>query len=62
MCIHMLLWGDFYVVLCEQAIQAMHGKKYDRCPDQLLVKYAFKKQRNSKRYIRVGDEVKQYVR
>eukprot|EP01083_Nonionella_stella_P259612 886203_1 len=34
------------------AIAAMDKKKLDRCPDQLLVKYAFKKQRNSKRYIR----------
>ena len=39
----------------------MDKAKLDRCQDQLLVKYAFKKQRNSKRYIRVGDEVKQYV-
>merc|ERR1719361_907747 len=44
----------------KRAIGAMHGKKLDRCPDQLLVKYAFKKQRRDKRYIRVGDEVKQY--
>ena len=40
----------------------MDKKRPDaRCTDQLLVKYAFRKQRNSKRYIRVGDEVKQYV-
>ena len=39
----------------------MDKAKLDKCQDQLLVKYAFKKQRNSKRYIRVGDEVKQYV-
>eukprot|EP00484_Ammonia_sp_Unknown_P010336 CAMPEP_0197073536 /NCGR_PEP_ID=MMETSP1384-20130603/210655_1 /TAXON_ID=29189 /ORGANISM="Ammonia sp." /LENGTH=891 /DNA_ID=CAMNT_0042512373 /DNA_START=2767 /DNA_END=5442 /DNA_ORIENTATION=- len=42
------------------AIEAMDKAKMDRCPDQLLVKYAFRKQRPNKRYIRVGDQVKQY--
>eukprot|EP01084_Bolivina_argentea_P076858 139336_1 len=34
------------------AIDKMDKVKLDRCQDVLLVKYAFKKQRNSKRYIR----------
>jgi len=42
------------------AIEAMDKKRLDRCPDQLLVKYAFKKQRGSKRYIRVNDEIQHY--
>ena len=32
-----------------------------RCTNQWIVKYAFKEQRNSKRYICVGDQVKHYV-
>eukprot|EP01083_Nonionella_stella_P318023 1160454_1 len=42
------------------ALEQMNGAKLERCQDPLLVKYAFRKQKNSKRYIRVGDEVKQY--
>merc|ERR1719461_421508 len=44
----------------KNAIQGMDGAKLERCPDKLLVKYAFRKVRKDKRYIRVGDEVKQY--
>eukprot|EP01083_Nonionella_stella_P262926 893642_1 len=44
----------------KQALEQMNGAKLDRCQDQLLVKYAFRKPKNTKRYIRVGDEVKQY--
>ncbi len=42
-----------------KAIRAMNGKKANpRCEEPLLVKFAFRKARNPKRYIRVGEDVK----
>ena len=43
-----------------QAIEKMNGARPDpRCTENLLVKRAFKKTRNPKRFIRVGDEVRE---